>query len=543
MKFRFFRLVAACLALFAFAAPAHATWREARSKHFIVYADMSEGKLRRETERLERFDALLRKLFNVQETVPVSVYILSSVEEVQDLGHNHNAWGFYNASAQLAYAFMPETLPYSIVNMTPESIMRHEYAHHMLLGSTDRTIPGWASEGLAEFFMTATLTDDGSITIGKPNGARSPEMFRLNHWSVKDLITSDDRKISDDELEQKYTRGWAMIDYLWMSGKRPGQYVDFIDRLNKTGDALKSAQEAFGDLDQLDSELNAYLTKSSFPLARFSAEQLNAPRSMTIRELRDGEAAILDYRMQSLLGVDEKTAPKLADKAEPVAANYPNDPFVQRTMAEIEYDAKRYDKSEAAADRALAADPKNLMAMVYKGRLAAQRAMAGDKGATWQDARNWFLRANRVDPNHPLPFELYYDSFVAAGETPPKDAVNGIYRAEVLMPQDLELRARVGVELIRSGDLKLARYVLAPAAFAPHAAQDNPMRKLVEEMAKTSDVPTLLAWVKDQRFDARFNDFLYEQVAKEDEEKAKEKAKQDGKDKDGDKDGKDKGDE
>jgi hypothetical protein len=41
-------------------APAHAEWMEAKSPHFIVYGDMSEQALRARTERLERFDALLR---------------------------------------------------------------------------------------------------------------------------------------------------------------------------------------------------------------------------------------------------------------------------------------------------------------------------------------------------------------------------------------------------------------------------------------------------------------------------------------------------
>jgi tetratricopeptide (TPR) repeat protein len=520
---------AMALTSLAISAPAHADWLEARSKHFIVYGDMSEGELRKRTERLERFDALLRTLFSVQESVPVSVFIMPTMGDVQDLAHNRDIGGFYSASAQLAYGFVPARLNFDAAGLSAEAISMHEYTHHMLLSGVDRYVPGWATEGLAEFFMTAKLNADGSITIGAPNPSRTGPMFAQSHWTVEDLLTSDDRKISRDEEIEKYSRGWAMIDYLWMSGKRPGQYVKFIKLLNEKGDALAAGKEAFGDLDKLDQEINAYLRQSGFPSSRFSADQLHTPADVTIRHLTAGEEAILPYRMQSLLGVNDDTAPKLANQARPIAANYPNDSFVQRAMAEMEYDARQYDAADADADRALAADPKNVMAMAYKGRVAAQRARKSKSAADWQRARDWFLKANRVDPNHPLPFELYYDSFIAAGQTPTADAVSGLFRATVVMPQDASLRARAAVELIRAGNIKRARTVLAPAAFNPHASQDNPERKLIEKIDAGTSAQDLMKYVNDEKYLLKLNDFTGGDLAREEE--AKNKGKDGDKDK------------
>jgi tetratricopeptide (TPR) repeat protein len=508
--------------------PAQAEWMEAKSPHFIVYGDMSEQDLRNRTERLERFDSLMRSLLKVQDTLPVSVFVLPAIGDVQKIAHNNRIGGFYNADAQLAYMFVPESLDVNDYGVSAEAVAQHEYTHHMLLTNLDLYVPGWASEGLADFFMTAKLNDDGSITVGAPDNARAYEMVDMGRWTVKDLLTSDSRKVGGDEEIQKYSRGWAMIDYLWMSGKRPGQYVKFIDLLNKTGDALAAGREAFGDLDKLNTEINAWLTHRSLPLSRISAAQLHTPSQITFRRLTAGEAAILPFRMRSLVGVDDKTAPPLADEARPVAAKYPNDTFVQRSLAEMEYDAKHYDAADAAADRALAADPKNLMAMAYKGRVAAQRARTSHSAADWQAARSWFLKANAVDTNHPLPFELYYDSFVAQGQVPPADAVTGLDRAMVLMPQDPSLRARAAVELIRSGDLKGARTVLAPAAFNPDGSEDNPERKLIDQIDKGETAQALLAYVDKEKFLLLFNDFTGEEVAKE---QAKNKGK-DGKGKD-----------
>ena len=39
---------------------AQAAWHEARSNHFIIYADMGPGELKQYAERLERFDQAVR---------------------------------------------------------------------------------------------------------------------------------------------------------------------------------------------------------------------------------------------------------------------------------------------------------------------------------------------------------------------------------------------------------------------------------------------------------------------------------------------------
>ena len=531
-RFSAFTAAASAVALMALnaAAPADAEWLEAKSPHFIVYGDMSEPELRYQTERLERFDSMMRMLFKVQQTVPVSVFVLPTMADIHKLAHNNMIGGFYNADAQLAYIFVPEKVGDEYGDLTAEAVTMHEYTHHMLLSNLDLYVPGWATEGLAEFFMTAKLNQDGSITVGTPDNARSYDLVDMSRWNMEQLLTSDDRKISKDEVPEKYSRGWAMIDYLWMSGKRPGQYAKFIELLNENGDALKAGQEAFGDLGKLNAELDAYLTQRSIPVSRISAGQLHTPSQVTFRPLTAGEAAILPFRMRSLIGVDEDTAGPLADEARPVAAQYPNDAFVQRAMAEMEYDAKHYDAADAAADRALGVDPTNLMAMAYKGRVAAQRARQSHSPADWQAARSWFLKANRIDTNHPLPFELYYDSFVAEGMVPPADAVTGLYRAVELMPQDGSLRARAAIEMIRAGDTKRARTVLAPVAFNPHGSQDNPERNLIEEIDKGATAQALMAYADKEKLLLQFNDFTGLDLAEEKQDKAKDKDK--GKDKD-----------
>src|SRR3546814_20857147 len=96
-------------------------------------------------------------------------------------------------------------------------------------------------------------------------------------------------------------------------------------------------------------------------------------------------------------------AAELVGEARPVAARYAGDAFVQRAMAEIEYDAENDAEAEAAADRALALDPGLVPAMLYKGRVLARRAAKNDRADDWTAARSWFIKANHADPAFALP--------------------------------------------------------------------------------------------------------------------------------------------
>src|SRR3546814_3127629 len=100
-----------------------------------------------------------------------------------------------------------------------------------------------------------------------------------------------------------------------------------------------------------------------------------------------------DLRIRSARGVDKKRAAELVGEARPVAARYAGDAFVQRAMAEIEYDAENDAEAEAAADRALALDPGLVPAMLYTGRVLARRAAKNDRADDWKAARSWFIRS------------------------------------------------------------------------------------------------------------------------------------------------------
>lgn len=522
--------------LVAFVQPAHAEWLQAKSKHFIVYGDMPENELKRKVERLERFHGALRTLFKADRDDVGTIYIVGSLSELQELAGSSRVGGYYRGDAQGPTGFVPEKLPYQAKGFTPESILFHEYTHHILLSTTNVFYPRWMSEGLAELFMTANLRDDGSVIFGQENPSRVYAQAGMNRWSVERLLDSDSNPPKGDEAIELYSRGWLMLHYLLFSGKRPGQFLQFFEAVNKGEPALEVGRRIFGDLGKLNNELDGYVRSATLRSYLVDSSKLAGTDQVEIVHLSQGERDMLPLRIVSANGVNKEQAVKLVARARPIADRYPNDAMVQRYLAEMEFDAGELDRADAAADRSLAADPQNVMAMVYKGRAAAKRAVEKKDAAQWKTARSWFLRANRAKPDYALPLVLYYDSFVGAGEPAPKAAVDSLGGAMVLAPADSSLRARLGVELIRQNNMPLALTILSPIAFDPHASGKNPYAKLVNAMKGGASQEALLAQAKELKIDA-INEFTEPAPQGEDEakkpgegDKAKDKDKGSGED-------------
>lgn len=482
------RLLFSAVSAFAFVAlaqPANAEWLEAKSTHFTVVGDVSQDVIKRRVERLERFDAMMRQIVPNSTVTNLPIMLVSNPGDVRRLQGDINSGvlAFFSPSPFGVFAVAPVSVG-SDYGISAETVLFHEYVHHMLMGSFDDVMPAWMNEGMAELFMNSRLESDGGITIGLGNEARGYSLNTISRWDVRRLFESDTRPTARDEIDQIYSKSWLLLHYLLFSGKRPGQFGKFVAELKRGTPQLKAAESAFGNLGKLDSELEFYRRRASLPAVRIAPAQLKADTASTVRELGPDVAAIMPLRLQSMVGVTDKTAREVLAKGQPIGAQYPNSAFVQRALAEMNFDARNYDQADAAIDRALAAEPNNVSALTYKGYLLGNRARREGRADLWKPARALILKANRLDPNNALPFALFFDSFPASGAQPPKDAVDGLMRAIVLQPSYLDLRVRVGMYLLTVGDVQQAREVLAPVAFAPHSNPDKPLAKLIAEIDK-----------------------------------------------------------
>tara|TARA_B100000929_G_scaffold189455_1_gene150054 strand:- start:713 stop:2314 length:1602 start_codon:yes stop_codon:yes gene_type:complete len=471
MRLKIFGLIVSCLV----AAPAQAEWLEASSDHFVVVADDSERDIRDFTEKLERYDAAMSKLFGRSGAKPspsnrVTIYVVKSDSAVRKLlgtGSSRVA-GFYVPRAGGSVAFVPRIESRSNEPDPSMLILMHEYAHHFLISASQFPAPLWMSEGGAEFFASAEYKKDGGMTLGRPANHRGYELYNDMGLTAEKVLTAVENDGKDDAFGAFYGKSWLLYHYLTFSEERRGQMSAYAKAL-ATGRSLREAAVgAFGDLDALEQDLNRYLKQRRMRVIDISGEVLETG-PIAVRALTDGEEEMIPVKLRSKRGVDREAALKLVADAREVAERYPGDPAVLAALAEAEFDAGFNDRAIAAADAALAIDPKRVNAYVQKGFAMFDEAEdADDRGAAYSEAVKPFVALNRIENDHPLPLIYFYRSFVERGAKPSELAIQGLSYAAQLAPFDLDLRFNLAMQELRDGNGDMARYNLIPVAYNPH---------------------------------------------------------------------------
>ncbi len=304
-------------------------------------------------------------------------------------------------------------------------------------------------------------------------------------------MQSDSIKISGDEIIEKYTRGALLLHYLLMNQENAPKFGQFISLINRGVEPVAAGTQAFGDLKVLDRTLDGYRKRKKVASVTYSANQLHANQEIVIRNLGNDEADALPLRLQSETDEEHQHPTELLAAARRMSAKYPESAVAQQLLGQLEYEAGNYAESSSALNSALAISPDNVMALLYKGRVLGQTALKTKLPADWSAARSMFVKANRLDPNHPWPFVLLYDSYAAAGEAPSAAAVTGLRRAVVLAPQDEGVRIRMALQQLREGDIIGARLMIAPVAFSPHGKADAPAAKFYPILAAGGDTVVL----------------------------------------------------
>lgn len=499
----------AAMALMSAASPGRAAWHEAKTKHFIIYGDDAPSELRDYAIKLERFDQaarLARQMGDppLTDANRLTIYLLREVGELDRVvGSGSGVYGMYITRAAGSFAFVAKKTARRDGDLDSDIIFFHEYAHHLLLQNAAAALPAWLVEGFAEFFSTARINEDGSVTFGAAANHRATGVLSLNNYlTLPEMVGGKYRRLTAWQWELIYGRGWLLTHYLTFEPSRRGQLDRYVAGIQKGQSALDSAKAAFGDLKQLDRELNRYATRPQISGIVVKPEQSQLG-PVSIRPMRAAEAAMMPVRMRSDYGVSRRNSRQLAAQARKIAAAFPNDPFVQSTLAEAEHDARNYPAAIAATERAIAADPAYSRALIYKGRALIEIAKENPANADWAAIRSWFTRANRIDPEDPEPLMLFYQGFVAAGAQPTANATKGLLYALALAPQDEELRMMAVRQLLADGRLVEAKREFAPLAFDPHARDFRETAEKILEAIESGNASAALAhvdaWMREQK--------------------------------------------
>ena len=490
MVTRFITAIFCVLALFI-PGKASAEWHMASSDHFLVIADQNEKDAREFTERLEHFNSAMhvvlgREIQKPSQSNRVTIYVVRNTNQVRKLAGDKTGslLGFYQARAGGSVAFVARVDSDGNAVTQSEQVLFHEYAHHVMHSANQWSTPRWLSEGFAEFFSTARFEKNGGMGLGLPALHRANEFRYAKDVPIEALLDAKSYKQPGKGVyDEFYGRSWLLYHYLFMSEKRTGQLINYLVALANGASELDAAKTAFGDLRQLDKELNSYLLQPRMSYLPIAAEKLKVG-TITVRKMRDAEAAIMPVILESKRGVNTEMAKALLPRAQAIAVSYPNDPFVLAALAEAEHDAGNYAEAARVADKALAADPAMINAHVQKiyalSRLARD---AQDPDTAWRLTRRATTALNKVEVDHPIPLIYYYMSLKASGKAITDVAAHGLERAVELAPYDKNVRWQLVQQFMDEEKYSVAYRMLLPLANDPHnQGYDNPAAGLLVQI-------------------------------------------------------------
>lgn len=497
-----FLLATAALALIATPAAA-ADWWRASTDHFIVYSETSEEEAEQFAVELERFDEAMRYLRGIAkdtETLPeaakLTVYQFGDIDDIGRLAGSRGVAGFFIPRAGQSVAFVPArearergsfgTRPDSDAELDAKTVLFHEYAHYFMYQHAAAAYPAWYREGFAEVYGTVELIDNG-FRIGNPAKHRATVLRYLNSYPVSRLLDPPENMTGRDGV-QIYAMGWLLSHYLTFSQERPGQLAKYLNFVNVGKSSREAAEEAFGNLDELNRDLDKYRRgqiqgiEVTFPDYR--------PPAADVRPLTDAETAGMTLHIVSTRGVDQDEAKRLVPDARALAEQYPDSVPVLLAALEAEFDAENNDRAETLARKILAIDETSARAHIYLANIAMRRAK--DDPSQFVVARGEYAKANRIEPSNPVPLNGYYLTYHLGGETPPEDALIALEQAYAHAPFAPDIRTNLAHLLLTEGRNSEAVVLLGPIINDPHAGKrGEKLRELAEKIKQGNTTEAL----------------------------------------------------
>jgi len=359
-------------------------WIEVRSPHFVVATDSNEKQGRRIADQFERMRSLFHVLFPKLEIDPGSPIIVLAVKNEKDFRALEPEIYLAKGQLKLGGLFLRGAdKNYVLMRLDaegehPYAVIYHEYTH-LLLAKAAEWIPLWLNEGLAEFYQNTDIHEKDAA-LGQP----SPENIRLLRQSrmlpLATLFAVDHNSPYYHEENKGsifYAESWALTHYIRVTDfqKKSHRLTDYGDLLAKKVDPLTAANEAFGNLKQLQDNLFNYIQQGRFSFfevktatevddSAFRVEPLTAPQADALR------ADFLAYNQRT------EDARTLLDH---VLQEDPNNVAAHETMGFLEFREGHVDEAEKWYAKAVELDSQSYLAHYYFAAISMQRPIdAGD---------------------------------------------------------------------------------------------------------------------------------------------------------------------
>ncbi|MFP5227741.1 MAG: tetratricopeptide repeat protein [Acidobacteriota bacterium] len=465
-------------------------WLRIQSPHFTVVTNAGAGRGRHVAGQFERmrwvFASSLPGAANLDPANPI---VVIAVKDRKDMEALEPAAYLAKGQVTLGGLFSRSTEENTILVQVdgegehPYSAVYHEYTH-LMEGNAAEWTPLWLNEGLAEFFENTELRDK-EVLLGEPSWNQL-QMLQQNRLIPLPVLFRVDATSPYYHEEQKgglfYAESWALTHYL--------EVADFRDHQNRIGkylaltgrgiDAVAAAEQAFGDLEQLQAALEAYTRAGRYTWFQKSTAELRLnEETFTVTPLSVAEADAIraDFLATMQRPQDARAMAQAALQADPNSAQ------AHAAMGRIEFVAGHHEEARKWYAQAAALDPGDYVAQYFTGALALA---AGESDA---EAEGHLRAAIRDNPR----FAPAYDALATLlADRPGKlDQAHMMdLQAIALDPGNLHYR------------LNTAHILMAQEQFAAAAQVLGAAKTLARDPLEADVVERMLGQVEERRAQA-----------------------------------------
>jgi Flp pilus assembly protein TadD len=321
----------AILALQSTPAGAAAQWTRLRSQNFTLEGDVPERDLRAVARRFEEFRETLARQFPKTRLVmatPVTIVVFAHDRDLALVtprfeGKTVSASGFATVSRiGTAIVMSLEAGEHAY------PVIYHEYTH-LMLSNVLPALPLWAEEGMAEFYGTFKLSDDGrTADIGLPVSAAEMDVLRGRALiPLSELVAADQGSplyVDAKYRARFYAQSWALMHYLQVgNAARAPQLKAFLHRVASKEAQVSAFNESFPDAAKLENELSDYVAKFLFRYVKvklperaagdvaYAVSRMSAAESQAVQGgvlLRQDRFAEAEAKFNEALALDQNAA-------------------------------------------------------------------------------------------------------------------------------------------------------------------------------------------------------------------------------------------
>jgi tetratricopeptide (TPR) repeat protein len=417
-------------------------WVEVRTSHFIVASDGGEKTARRFAQQ---FESLLRVFESTMPKSRISTGIPVRILAPRD------GQSFGRVVPEFPFNKNREQPPGLFVS-SPEKtfiVVRANAGGHFAFADifqnfarqvvkfSYRNLPPWIEEGFTTVYNNLTFNDRGP-RLERPEPADLSVLFESPLLPL-DLVLHVDRNsgyYSQGNKQSVYfAESRVLLQYLLTDPQYAGSKAveRYVTAVQSGTDSVQAARESFGDLNQLQSKLDAFVKNVSGPpvdLPVGSSDAGGAPRMLSAAE---SEALLADFLVVRGRSLDAQ------DKLEEALMSEPSLAGAEQSLGFLQLKQGDLDEAQKHFERAAQLDPNDALNFYGQGLVAVANA---GKGTIPAAAAAPFEKAAALNPDFAPTWFNLATIYSQRGETLPK-ALADAQRAASLAPGETGYQSQV----------------------------------------------------------------------------------------------------